>query len=77
MKVTAKFTVYTIVTTDYPNGTNVRVTLIPDYSDGKNAEWAAATPSGNITLDIDPSKTSAAELFKARKALTVTFDADH
>lgn len=70
MKVTAKFVVRSIV--DY--GGQAGISLVPDYQDGRNKEWAAATPSGSITLTIDTSKTAAAELFKAGAPILVTFE---
>lgn len=75
MAVTAKFSVqYHIVTSWAAEQSQVQVILMPDYTDGKNAEWAASTPSGKIELTIDPSKTDAANLFTPGKSLTVTFD---
>lgn len=73
MSVTAKFKVGQTVTTDRGNGPQVQVKLVPDYGEGKNTEWAAATPSGAIDLTIDPAKTEAAEFFKPGREVTVTF----
>lgn len=31
---------------------NVKVVLLPAYAQGANAEWASATPSGRIELNV-------------------------
>ena len=49
-KVTARFFVNQI--TDYGNSNYAAVTLVPAYQDGQNKEWASATPSGKIELNI-------------------------
>lgn len=76
MRVTAKFKVYSVSTIDYGTGKETQVDMSPDYAEGRNAEWAAATPTGNIRLTISPTKTSATNLFKPGTALTVTFEAE-
>lgn len=48
------------------------VEFTPDYAEGRNAEWAAATPSGMIRLTI--KNELAAEQFEPGGAYTVTFD---
>jgi hypothetical protein len=35
------------------------VEMTPDYSQGKNEEWKAASPSGVFRITIDPAKTQA------------------
>lgn len=77
MKVTAKFKVG-FVADGYTLSDHVakQVNLMPDYAEGRNAEWAAATPSGSISLTIDTSKTAAADLFVPGAPITVTFEAD-
>lgn len=35
------------------------VEMTPDYAQGANEEWKAATPSGVFRLTIDPTKTDA------------------
>lgn len=47
------------------------IELTPDYAEGRNAEWAAATPSGMIRMTI--KNELAAEQFGAGDAYTVTF----
>ncbi len=76
MKVTAKFVVTSRQQTEPTwEGQPITITLQPDYADGRNKEWAAATPSGSIMLNIDPTKTAAADLFKSSAPILVTFEA--
>jgi hypothetical protein len=73
MTVTAKFTVRA-AETKYEGGP-VHVRLTPDYGTAeapKNAEWAKATPSGEITMVID--NPAAAEQFTPGREFTVTFE---
>lgn len=51
MAVTGRFKVNRITPGAAGEGT-AEVELTPDYAQGKNAEWAAATPSGVIRLTI-------------------------
>lgn len=46
------------------------VTFAPDYADGRNAEWAAATPSLSLTMTV---KADVAEHFPQGKRLTLAF----
>lgn len=48
------------------------VELTPDYAQGRNAEWAKATPSGVIRMTIN--NPSALEQFSIGDAFTVTFE---
>lgn len=48
------------------------VELTPDYAQGKNAEWAEATPSGVIRLTI--TNPAALNQFKLNDAFTVIFE---
>jgi len=48
--VTARF--YVSEMTRYAGAGNVRVKFSPAYANGKNAEWASATPSGSIELQV-------------------------
>lgn len=43
----------------------------PDYKDGRNAEWAEATPSLVINMTV---KTSVGEHFKQGGKYTLTFE---
>jgi glucose-6-phosphate isomerase len=47
-----------------------RVSFLPDYVDGRNAEWAAATPSLSLEMTLN---NKAADLFKADTAYTLQF----
>lgn len=46
--------------------------MVPDYAQGRNAEWAAATPAGMIRMTI--KNELAAEQFQPGQAFTVTFE---
>lgn len=74
MAVTAKFKVTRVTKFDWP-GQDVReVEMTPDYGEGKNAEWAAATPSGVIRMTI--GNPAALEQLPEGTSLTVTFVAE-
>lgn len=80
--VTAKFKVARKipmgVTYDVPTGEwsgkpwAFEVELTPDYAEGRNKEWAEATPSGIIRLTI--KNELAAEQFTIGASYTVTFE---
>jgi hypothetical protein len=73
MSVTAKFKVSEVV-----NGAGYqssRVRLVPDYAQGRNKDWAAATPAGVFELYIG-NDTAAIKEFTQDRAFTVTFDPD-
>jgi hypothetical protein len=46
--------------------------MVPDYAGGRNAEWAAATPSGMIRMTI--KNELAAEQFEPGDAYTIVFE---
>jgi hypothetical protein len=46
------------------------VAFAPDYADGRNKAWAAATPSLSLTMTLNGE---AADLFEAGKAYTLNF----
>ena len=60
-KVSARFYVSEI--THYGNSDQSRVTLLPAYGDGQNADWAKYTPSGKVELNITAG-TSAESFFR-------------
>lgn len=68
--VTAKFRVARKTDMDWAH----EVELVPDYADGKNKEWAAATPAGMIRLTI--KNELAAEQFTVGASYTVLFTLD-
>lgn len=75
MAVTAKFK----VSRKSPMGGDEKpwaheVELTPDYAEGRNAEWAEATPSGMIRLTI--KNELAAKAFTVGASYTVTFELD-
>lgn len=44
--------------------------FVPDYGDGRNAEWAAATPSLSLTMTV---REDVAEHFDMGEKYTLTF----
>lgn len=70
MAVTAKFK----VSRKANMGWATEVELTPDYADGRNKEWAEATPAGMIRLTIKNSL--AAEQFNEQDHYTVLFTKD-
>lgn len=70
--VTARF----VVSRHTPLGTPddpwaVEVEMTPDYSQGKNEEWKAASPSGVFRISIDPSKTKALDQLPVGQSLEI------
>jgi hypothetical protein len=71
MNVTAKVVVSGNVTTG--QGTayeQVNLSFTPDYADGRNKEWAVATPGLSLSMTVKPE---VAEHFPQGKAFTLTF----
>ena len=66
--VTAKFK----VSRKTEMGWATEIEMTPDYAQGRNAEWAAATPAGMIRLTI--KNELAAEQFTEGASYTVTFE---
>lgn len=68
MKMIAKVKLSSKMTT----GTDaVRLAFYADYSDGRNKEWAVATPSLSIDMTVKPE---VAERLTAGQAYTLTFE---
>ena len=58
--VTARFVVSRITPLGNPEEPWAHeVEMTPDYSQGRNEEWKAASPSGVFRISIDPAKTQA------------------
>lgn len=59
---------------EYPatesGGRQAAVTFLPDYQDGRNKEWASATPSLNLQMTLNDQ---AADLFETGKRYTLQF----
>lgn len=70
MAVTAKFKVARKTDMSWAH----EVELTPDYAEGRNKEWAEATPAGMIRLTI--KNELAAKEFTEGAAYTVTFEID-
>lgn len=49
--ITARF--YVAAITSRAKASNHTVVLQPAYANGKNADWAVATPSGRIELEVN------------------------
>lgn len=49
------------------------LTFQPDYQDGRNKEWASATPALSLTMTV---KGDVAEHFEVGTAYTLTFEPD-
>jgi hypothetical protein len=47
-----------------------QVSFAPDYADGRNKEWALATPSLNLSMTLNGQ---AADLFEQGKAYKLQF----
>lgn len=60
--------------TEQGEGEHRRVLLSfnPDYADGRNKEWAEATPHLSLQMTV---KGSVADQFEVGKPYTLTFDA--
>lgn len=67
MAVTARFKVNRKTEMDWAT----EVEMTPDYAQGKNAEWAAATPAGMIRLTV--ANDVAAEQFIEGKGYEIVF----
>lgn len=49
------------------------VSFMPDYTDGRNKEWAYATPNLNLTMVVKPE---IGEQLPKGTTVTLTFDVD-
>lgn len=49
------------------------LTFVPDYADGRNKEWAVATPALSLTMSVRPD---VAAKFVPGGAYTLTFEPD-
>jgi hypothetical protein len=57
---------------DDPNRT-AQLTFAADYTDGRNKEWAAATPALSLVMTV---RGDVADRFEPGRAFTLTFDED-
>jgi hypothetical protein len=48
----------------------VQVTFLPDYAQGRNAEWASATPALSLSMTM---RREVADQFDTGEAITLTF----
>lgn len=65
MAVTAKVKLQSV-----QEGNEVRLVFVPDYQDGRNAEWAIATPA--LSLDMHVLRSVADAHFEMGKPYTLT-----
>jgi hypothetical protein len=70
MAVTAKAKVTNIQDPGGAGPDSVTIEMGPDYEDGRNKDWAVATPAFSLTMTV---KRSVAEGLPLGHALTVTF----
>jgi len=61
-RITARFFVQQII--EHGNFDQITVMLTPAYSEGQNKQWAVATPSGKIEMNIK-SDLPAADFFRS------------
>jgi hypothetical protein len=71
MSVTAKVKLASMADAGYSDVKTLA--FYADYADGRNAQWAAATPTLSLQMTVN---AEAAALFEAGKAYTLTFDLD-
>lgn len=69
MSVTAKVSVVALTL----NTGWATVQMTADYADGRNKEWAAATPTLNLNMTV---KKDFAEFFEPGATFTLTFEKD-
>jgi hypothetical protein len=69
MAVTAKVK----VSNKQPYGSGATLTFAPDYQDGRNKEWAEATPALHLVMTV---VGAVAEQFEVGDAVTLTFEHD-
>lgn len=50
------------------------VEMTPDYAQGANEEWKAASPSGVFRITIDPTKTDALDQLRQGTKLHITME---
>lgn len=55
------------------NNPSATLTFAPDYADGRNKEWADATPALHLTMTVKPS---VAEQVNPGGKYTLTFEAE-
>lgn len=56
------------------DGGPAALTFQPDYADGRNQEWAEATPHLSLTMTV---KQDVADFFEPGAAYTLYFERDH
>lgn len=67
----SRFTAKITVTSVDVSGELTSLTFLPDYGQGRNAEWATATPSLSLAMNV---KNAVAEGIQVGDAFTLTFE---
>ena len=49
----------------------IQLSFLPDYADGRNKEWAVATPNLSLSMTVKPE---VAEMFETGSAYTLSFE---
>jgi hypothetical protein len=68
-----KFTAKVVVESKVEHGQQVSLQFRPDYDQGRNAEWAEATPALSLGMTV---KNEVAEQVEVGDAFTLTFAKD-
>lgn len=68
--VTARFVVSKVTPLGEPPWAH-EVEMTPDYGQGRNEEWKAASPSGVFRISIDPTKTDALKQLERGQSLEI------
>lgn len=58
---------------DFPGADYTQLNFYPDYADGRNKEWANATPALTITMNV---KKEVADRLPDHSTFTLTFTQD-
>jgi len=68
-----RFTAKVVVESKLEHGQQVSLQFRPDYDQGRNAEWAEATPALSLGMTV---KSEVAEEVEVGDAFTLTFAKD-
>jgi hypothetical protein len=71
-KVTAKVAVSSRVDSEWGDVKVAQLSFAPDYTDGRNSEWAAATPALHLAMTV--RRDIADTHFPLGKKVTLTFE---
>ena len=57
----------------FPGADYTQLSFYPDYADGRNKEWASATPTLTLVMNV---KKEVADRLESQAAYTLTFTPD-